>query len=183
MGSDPNSARQFSICHKRIPELGSDPNSAGHAGGASVCVTHRSFGNATSHQHPSATKPGLADSVTCAHSVADLGSDPNSARDLETSGWCLPELGSDPNSAGHRCGAFLRFGLRMILASGAYGVCAGSYQSDSSQSSRSPPLTKLPASPDARVSPVWQHFDGHFVTARAEACLRRGLSMARRIGV
>ncbi len=31
LGSDPNSARQFSIRHEPIPELGSDPNSAGHA--------------------------------------------------------------------------------------------------------------------------------------------------------
>ena len=101
LGSDPNSARQLSNCRKRIPELGSDPNSAGHAGGASVCVTHRSFGNATSHQQPLATKTGLADSVTCAHAAADLGSDPNSARQFSFCRKRIPELGSDPNSAGH----------------------------------------------------------------------------------
>ena len=81
--------------------MGSDPNSAGHAGGASVCVTHRSFGNATSHQQPLATKTGLHDSVPCAHAVADLGSDPNSARQLSICHKRIPELGSDPNSAGH----------------------------------------------------------------------------------
>ncbi len=37
--------------------------------------------------------------------VADLGSDPNSARQSFICQQDIPELGSDPKSAGHRYGA------------------------------------------------------------------------------
>ena len=47
------------------------------------------------------TQIGFQYHFQCAQVVADLGSDPNSARDFEISDRCLPELGSDPNSAGH----------------------------------------------------------------------------------
>ena len=43
----------------------------------------------------------LPSSANAARAVADLGSDPNSARQLSICHKRIPELGSDPNSAGH----------------------------------------------------------------------------------
>ena len=51
-------------------------------------------------QHTAAVL-GLTNHGPHEHAVADLGSDPNSARDLSTRHKRIPELGSDPNSAGH----------------------------------------------------------------------------------
>ncbi len=39
--------------------------------------------------------------VKLTHAVADLGSDPNSAKQHYSDPQHHPELGSDPNSAGH----------------------------------------------------------------------------------
>ena len=105
LGSDPNSVRDFEICQRRSPELGSDPNSAGHPDGASDWLLHWRFRAAASSKQSLVARTDVDDSVNCAHAVADLGSDPNSVRDLEICQRCLPELGSDPNSAGHPDGA------------------------------------------------------------------------------
>ena len=134
------------ICY-RMPELGAGPGARlrhqvnfdpslsvacamGRAGGASICATHRSFGNATSHQQPLATKTGLHDSVPCAHAVADLGSDPNSARQFSICHKRIPELGSDPNSAGqHRHAACPR--RISSFGSSPYAACAARYKINS----------------------------------------------------
>ena len=59
LGSDPNSARQFSIRHERIPELGSDPNSAGHAEVAPQAVFSTRSDKATIKVWPQRRNTGI----------------------------------------------------------------------------------------------------------------------------
>ena len=62
-------------------------------------------------------------------SVADLGSDPNSAARTVDSERSFPELGSDPNSAGHRDN-----NPREFSASSPYSESANSYLIDNNPS-------------------------------------------------